>query len=129
MTTKVLIIDDEWTIQQALRARLAANGFEVLVAGDGPSGIETARESRPDVILLDLRMPDIDGFEVLRRLRASDQTARIPVVFLTANVLDTVRQQAKSAGAAGFLAKPYDAAAVIDCIRTAAARTPEPAGR
>jgi CheY-like chemotaxis protein len=102
-----------------LQARLSAQGFSVQVAGDGPSGLAAAAKDHPDVILLDLRMPDMDGFEVLRRLRATPEIACIPVIFLTANIQDTVRQQALSAGAVGFLTKPYEAGAVVDAILAA----------
>lgn len=127
MNARVLIIDDEWTIQQALQARLMAHGFEVLMACDGPSGIETARQQHPDVILLDLRMPDMDGFEVLQHLRATPEASSIPVIFLTANVQDTVKQKALSAGAAGFLPKPYEPTVVLEAIRRATTRPAEPA--
>lgn len=126
MNARVLIIDDEWTIQQALQARLLAHGFEVLMACDGPSGIEAARKQHPDVILLDLRMPDMDGFEVLQHLRASPEAASIPVIFLTANVQDTVKQKALSAGASGFLPKPYEPTVVLEAIRRATSRPAEP---
>ncbi|MFG0260253.1 MAG: response regulator transcription factor [Phycisphaerales bacterium JB041] len=121
MGLNVLIIDDEWTIQQALHARLKANAFNVSMAGDGPSGLIAAAEHRPDVILLDLRMPDMDGFEVLRRLRASPGTASIPVIMLTANIQDVVKQQARRAGAADFLTKPYEASVVMDTINAVTA--------
>lgn len=121
MSKTVLIIDDEWSIQQALQARLTAHGYCVKMASDGPAGLTAAQEDCPDVILLDLRMPDMDGFEVLRRLRAEGRTSEVPVIFLTANIQDTVKEQAKAAGAAGFLTKPYEAATVLDAIGTATA--------
>lgn len=119
MSKSVLLIDDEWMIQQAVKARLTACGFAVTVAGDGPAGLEEARNGRPDVVLLDVRMPDMDGFEVLRQLRADPTTAGIPVIFLTANVQDSTRQEARNAGAAGFLSKPYEARQVMDMILAA----------
>lgn len=119
MSKQVLIIDDEWTIQQALQARLTAHGYRVQMAGDGPTGLAAAQSDCPDVILLDLRMPDMDGFEVLRRLRAEDSTSEVPVIFLTANIQDTVKERAKAAGAAGFLTKPYEASTVLDALGTA----------
>ena len=119
MSRHILIIDDEWTIQLALQARLSAHGFTVQLASDGPSGLLAAQQDRPDIILLDLRMPDMDGFEVLRRLRAAPETSSIPVIFLTANVQDTVKQQARSAGAAGFLTKPYESKDVVNAILAA----------
>jgi CheY-like chemotaxis protein len=113
----ILIIDDEWTIQLALQARLSARGFSVQLASDGPSGLLAARQYRPDVILLDLRMPDMDGFEVLRRLRSSPETSSIPVIILTANIQDSVKQQARSAGAARFLTKPFESKDIINAIQ------------
>jgi len=116
---RVLIIDDEWAIQLALRARLAAHGFSVETASDGPAGLAAACANPPELILLDLRMPDMDGLEVLRRLRDDQRTVVIPVIMLTANVQDTVKQQALNAGAAGFLTKPYESEVVLEAIRTA----------
>lgn len=117
MAQNILIIDDEWTIQLALQARLSARGFSVQLASDGPSGLLAARQYRPDVILLDLRMPDMDGFEVLRRLRSSPETSSIPVIILTANIQDSVKQQARSAGAARFLTKPFESKDIINAIQ------------
>lgn len=116
MTRKILIIDDEWTIQLALQARLSAHGFSVQLASDGPSGLLAAQQYQPDVILLDLRMPDMDGFEVLRRLRSASETSSIPVIILTANIQDSVKQQARSAGAVRFLTKPFESKDIINAI-------------
>ncbi|MGD9688932.1 MAG: response regulator [Phycisphaerales bacterium] len=121
MSEHVLIIDDEWTIQRALCARLSAAGFILRSASHGEAGLRAAREERPDAILLDLRMPDMDGFEVFRRLRADPALATVPVIFLTANVQDTARQEARTLGAAGFLCKPYDPKQVIHSLRSAIA--------
>ncbi len=122
MTQKILIIDDEWTIQLALQARLSAHGFSVQLASDGPSGLLAAQQYRPDVILLDLRMPDMDGFEVLRRLRSAPETSSIPVIILTANIQDSVKQQARSAGAARFLTKPFESKDIINAILAATSK-------
>lgn len=119
MPHKVLIIDDEWMIVRALTARLSTLGFEMRTAPDGLAGLAAAKSFQPDIILLDLRMPDIDGFEVLRRLRADQSLARIPVIILTANVKDTVRQEATVLGAAGFFCKPYDPAKLLACMNSA----------
>lgn len=121
MPNKVLIIDDEWTIARALCARLGAHGFELNTASDGPSGLAAARTFKPDAILLDLRMPDMDGFEVLRRLRADAELTRIPVFILTANVQDSAQQEARALGAAGFFCKPYDHRLVISSLTNAMA--------
>ncbi len=122
MTRKILIIDDEWTIQLALQARLSAHGFSVQLASDGPSGLLAAQQYQPDVILLDLRMPDMDGFEVLRRLRSASETSSIPVIILTANIQDSVKQQARSAGATRFLTKPFESKDIINAILAATSK-------
>ena len=119
MAQRVLIIDDEWTIQLALKTRLVAHGYAVELAEDGPSGLAAAKREPPDVILLDLRMPEMDGLEVTQHLKAAPETVDIPVIMLTANVQDTVRQQALNAGACDFLTKPYEPKAVLDAIRIA----------
>lgn len=129
MPHKVLIIDDEWTIAKALCTRLSLSGFELRAAADGTSGLQAAREFMPDAILLDLRMPDMDGFEVLRRLRSESNLATIPVIILSANVQDSVRQEAKASGAAGFFTKPYDHKLVIASLNAVIAdRAARPAG-
>jgi CheY-like chemotaxis protein len=116
MPHKVQVIDDEWAVTEALVARLNASGFETHASPDGAAGIEEARTFGPDVILLDLRMPDMDGFEVLRRLRADPALAAIPVIVLSANVQDSARQLALASGAARFFSKPYLAADLVDAI-------------
>ena len=86
------------------------------------SGLECAsREPRPDVIVLDVRMPEMDGFEVNARLKRDPRTRDIPVIFLSANVQDTARRTALAEGAFSYLKKPYDALEVIRTIRDASA--------
>ncbi|MEZ4636426.1 MAG: response regulator [Caldilineaceae bacterium] len=84
MVYKILIIDDEATIRRLLSVLLKRNGHEVLEAADGETGVETANNHQPDIILLDIMMPRVDGFETLRRLRANPNTAEIPVIFVSA---------------------------------------------
>jgi DNA-binding response OmpR family regulator len=119
----VLIIDDERFIAQALALRLRVAGHEVRWACDGGSGIAAALEWRPDVILLDIRMPDMDGFEVKRQLGARPGLAATPVVFLSANVQESARQAALAAGACAFLTKPYESRDVLAAIRSALDRS------
>lgn len=121
MPESILIVDDEPGITAALMVRLEAHGYRVHHAINGMAGIEAAMLHRPDVIVLDVRMPDIDGFEVCSRLRAIDELAAIPVIFLTANVQDEARRRATAAGGTAFLSKPYQAADVIDAIERAGA--------
>jgi two-component system OmpR family response regulator len=127
-----LIIDDERYIAQALMLRLRASGNDVQSACDGASGITAVSEWKPDVIMLDIRMPDMDGFEVNRRLRARPELAEIPVIFLSANVQESARQAALAAGAHAFLTKPYESKDVLAAIRNAldwSARTGDVPGK
>lgn len=122
MLDRVLLIDDEIHLSEALAIRLRALGFDVDTASGGMSGLECAsREPRPDVIVLDLRMPEMDGFEVNARLKRDPRTRNIPVIFLSANVQDTARRTALAEGAFSYLKKPYDALEVIRTIRDASA--------
>ncbi len=82
--TTVLVIDDEAPIRLLCRVNLEAEGMPVLEAGDGPSGLEAARDGSPDVILLDVMMPGLDGWGVAEALLEDDRTADIPIIFLTA---------------------------------------------
>lgn len=119
MHERVLIVDDERCIAQALTIRLKAAGYDVRWAFDGASGVAAAMEWLPDVIMLDIRMPDIDGFEVNRRLRARPELNATPVIFLSANVQESARQAALAAGAHCFLTKPYESKDILSAIRSA----------
>ncbi|MFG0245195.1 MAG: response regulator [Phycisphaerales bacterium JB052] len=123
MPSKVLVIDDEWAIAKALCRRLSECGFEMISAPDGPTGIMKAADTCPDAILLDLRMPDMDGFEVFRRLRSDETLRHIPVIFLSANVQDTAKQEAKAMGAADFFSKPYHYEEIAYAISTAVSQS------
>ncbi len=113
----VLIIDDEVAITKAIVIRLQAAGIQTEVANSGLAGIACAMARRPDLIVLDIRMPDIDGFEVNRRLRAIKCLSNVPVIFLSANVRDKARHAAIAGGAAGYLTKPFEHRQLLEAIR------------
>ncbi|OYW04560.1 MAG: two-component system response regulator [Acidobacteria bacterium 37-71-11] len=104
----VLIVDDQPQSLEAMRDALLPLGFEVWQALEGASGLLLARERQPDVILLDVMMPGIDGFEVCRRLKADEETRLLPVVFLTGLDSRDARLKGLEAGATDFLTKPFD---------------------
>jgi DNA-binding response OmpR family regulator len=122
MRNRLLVVDDERFIAQALCVRLRAAGYEVHLVFDGTSGVAAAIQLRPDIIILDIRMPDIDGFEVNRRIKACPELVRTPVIFLSANVQESARQAAQAAGAHAFLTKPYEAKDLVAAIKTALVR-------
>jgi two-component system, OmpR family, alkaline phosphatase synthesis response regulator PhoP len=104
---KVLVIDDEQDIRLIAQVGLRTAGIHVQTAGGGAAGIRLAREMRPDVILLDVMMPEMDGYATFAALREDADTASIPVIFLTAKQLDSRDAQMHTEGAAGFIQKPF----------------------
>ena len=102
---KILIIEDEATLQKALNEVLAGENYEVVTSLDGLKGLELAQEENPDLILLDIILPKIDGFEVLRRIKENKKTSQIPVIILT-NLSDVNDiQKALDLGATTYLVK------------------------
>ena len=106
---KVLLAEDEPDVQLIARLSLKKAGFTVVTVGNGLEVLQRVAEERPDVILLDWMMPDMDGHETCRRLKAEPSTAAIPVVFLTARVQEAEVARAMALGAAGCIGKPFDA--------------------
>ncbi len=115
---RILIIDDDRQVALALRIRLCAAGYELSTAHDGTTGLACAAATPPDIIVLDVRMPDIDGFEVCRRLKSNPRLESIPVVFLSANAQERARASALAAGGVCFLEKPFDAPTLLDTLET-----------
>ena len=107
MSYKVLIIDDAEAIHSLVRAELAQDDIIVLDAYEGTAGIEAAKRLRPDLILLDVSMPGMDGYEVCELLSIQSETAPIPVIFLTANAEPANRTRGLNAGATDYIAKPF----------------------
>ena len=115
---KVLLVDDEADIRRIASLSLSGvGGMEVAQADGGSEGIRKAREDRPDVILLDLMMPGLDGLATLRALRDDPETAQIPVVFLTAKAIFSEVERLKTLGARGVLIKPFDPMALPRLLR------------
>ena len=112
---------DEAAIRELLSTVLTDEGYEVATADSGAAGLAAATSQPPSAIVLDVRMFDLDGFEVNRRLKALPSTAEIPVVFLSASIQDAARQRALAEGAAAYLTKPYDAGEVLEVMKRAIA--------
>jgi CheY-like chemotaxis protein len=109
MTKKILVIDDEPDLRDVIQAGLVGYaGWDVRTAGTCSEGLTAAMSMRPDLILLDISMPDIDGYQCFEKLRAEPTTAAIPVILLTARVLPRDRRQFSAMGIAGVITKPFD---------------------
>ena len=120
---KVLLAEDEPDVQLIARLSLKKAGFTVVTVGSGVEVLDRVAEERPDVILLDWMMPDMDGYETCKRLKADSATAAIPVIFLTARVQEAEVARAMALGAVGCIGKPFDALAlgrqVLDLLERA----------
>lgn len=119
---KILLIDDHRTVLRLLEAILKLRGYELLYAENGQQGMAMARQEQPDLILLDVMMPEIDGFKVCQYLKEQPDTAHIPVVFLTARGAEDDLATGRRVGAEGFLTKPFLAKEVLDLIERLLAR-------
>jgi DNA-binding response OmpR family regulator len=103
----VLIADDDADIRELVAYRMRRSGYAVLEAANGEEALELATGERPDLAILDVMMPRLDGFEVARRLRAQDETAGIPIILLTARAQDADVARGFGAGADDYLRKPF----------------------
>jgi len=117
MGTRVLVIDDEAPIRLLCRVNLEAEGMEVLEAADGPSGLSTAREQTPDVILLDVMMPGLDGWRVAEELLDDGRTESIPIVFLTARAELRDRARGIDLGGVDYVTKPFNPVELAPLVR------------
>ena len=106
--TRVLVIDDEAPIRLLCRVNLEADGMQVLEASDGPTGLEKARNEEPDVILLDVMMPGLDGWQVAEELLNDERTRSIPIVFLTARAEVRDRARGLDLGGIDYVTKPFN---------------------
>ena len=114
----ILVIEDEPSVQTLLRKQLTANGFHVTVANDGLDALLKLETVRPNLILCDMMMPNLDGVEFVRAIKQHLETQRIPVIFLTAKVQESEVARALALGAAGCIGKPFDALTLGNQVRT-----------
>lgn len=117
LSTTVLIVDDDQDVRVGARLRLNAAGYKTLEADDGLSGVSMAIEHQPDAILLDIRMPRMDGLTALKLIRNNDVTRHTPIVMLSASQVD--QTEALDSGAKYFLSKPYRGPLVVAAIDAA----------
>ncbi len=122
---RVLVIDDEPDVLLLCRVNLSLAGMDVIEAGDGEKGIETAVAELPDVVVLDVMMPRMDGYTALRELKKRPSTANIPVIMLTAKAQQEDQIQGWAAGVAEYVTKPFSPGEVAAAVSRVAGMTPE----
>ncbi|MFZ3582048.1 response regulator [Loktanella sp. DJP18] len=121
MTLKILAIDDSRTIREMLRMALANAGFDVHLANDGQEGLEALATIAPDVVITDINMPRLDGFGVIEAIRGGTVLNTLPILVLTTESAQDLKDRARNAGATGWIVKPFDDAKLISAIRRIAA--------
>ncbi len=114
---KILIIDDEQDLVDFVKLRLEANNYRVVAAGDGKEGLSACARENPDLVLLDILIPKIDGFKVCQALKKDPRTAGIPVIMLTAKDHADDIKSAKESGVDGYIIKPFDSATLLLSIK------------
>jgi two-component system alkaline phosphatase synthesis response regulator PhoP len=114
---KILVVDDEVNITQILEFSIGAEGYEVITASNGEEAVEKARREQPDLIILDIMMPRIDGYEACRILKSNPLTKNIPVVLLTAKGRDIDKRLGYEVGATDYIIKPFSPNKLIERIQ------------
>jgi CheY-like chemotaxis protein len=126
--SRVLVIDDESVVGVILRMAFEAKGHETMVADGGRSGIDKVRADHPDAIVLDLMMPEVNGYDVLEVLRDDPVIEDVPIIVLTAVTLSRERERCLSGGADAVITKPFDPADVVDALDDLLAARPRSVG-
>jgi DNA-binding response OmpR family regulator len=123
---RVLIADDDRDLVRGLSVRLISRGFDVSAVHDGSSAVRAALKLSPDAIILDIRMPEMNGFQVLQTLGDAPNTANIPVIVLSANVAELAKSTALRLGATEFMTKPFGASNLMSVLESMLETTREP---
>ncbi len=124
MSKRVLLAEDEPNIVESLSYLLERAGYSIAVETDGRKALESARLDPPDVLILDVMLPGLDGYEILRQLRADSRTEHLPILMLTAKGQAEDRQTAFDLGADLFITKPFSNSDITDAVKTLAAGRP-----
>ena len=117
MSKLILTVDDSASIRMLLKASLTAQGFRIETACDGVQGLERMRECRPDLLITDINMPNMDGFELIEAVREDGEIRTTPILVLSTEFSEDKKARARQAGATGWITKPFDAAKLAGAIR------------
>lgn len=114
---RILVVDDDKVIQQLVEVNLELEGYDVAKASDGEEALRVVKEFKPDLVVLDVMMPRMDGREVCRRIKADPASAHIPVIFLSARAQDMDVQSGLDLGASAYVTKPFDPVDLLDTVQ------------
>ena len=117
MTKRILVVEDQEDNRQILRDLLTNAGYEMLVAEDGVQAVEQTEKHRPDLILMDIQLPVLDGYEATRRLKANPELKAIPIIVVTSYALSGDEEKARAAGCDAYVAKPFSPRALLAKMR------------
>ena len=117
MTKRILIVEDQEDNRRIVRDLLAATGYELIEAADGEAGLALAQKERPDLILMDIQLPGVDGYEVTRRIKADPKLKHIPIIAVTSYALSGDDQKAFEAGCDAYVAKPFSPRVLLGKIK------------
>jgi len=117
MLKKILLVDDEPHIVMMLKNRIKQAGYDIITAGDGQEGLEKARKEKPDLIILDVMLPKLDGYKVCRMLKFDDKYKHIPIIMFTARAQEIDKKTSEEVGANGYITKPFVAQILLDKIK------------
>ncbi len=118
MPKKIMVVDDEPYIARVIKFKLEQEGYAVISANDGVTGLERIRQEKPDLVLLDVMMPGLTGYEVCQQVKADADLAGIPVVFLTAKGQERDREQGLNLGANDYITKPFSPNRLLELVRS-----------
>jgi len=117
MAKKILVVDDEVQLVEMVKIRLEANGYEVLAAYDGQEALDKTREEKPDLIVLDLMLPKLDGYKVCRMIKFDDKYKSIPIILFSARAQDSDKEMGVQVGADAYITKPFEPQVLLSKIK------------
>ena len=118
MTKRILVVEDQEDLRGLLRTLLTGSGYEVLEAADGEAGVAKAKSDRPDLVLMDIQMPVLDGYEATRRIKADPDLAATPVIAVSSFAMKGDEEKARAAGCDHYVTKPYSPMQLLRVIRS-----------
>jgi two-component system, cell cycle response regulator DivK len=123
MTERILVIEDQGDLRGVLRDLFTSSGYTVIEAVDGAAGVARAKSDRPDIILMDIQMPVIDGYEATRQIKADSNLASIPIVAVSSFAMKGDEEKARAAGCDDYVTKPYSPVQLLRMVRSYLSKT------